>query len=278
MTNFDWGSSYIDWKDRSTWIGPLTRWLGAAVDGQEIASLRDQGGLDICWDDSDWQSVFEGVCDTRFAAKVANLAADLNKVPLRVFHGCRVEDASVFSLNGIRLNDPDWLAKHAREIASLSPHQDTLLQSLEKFIANDDDLNRDVGTLFVSLDDRELIGDCSHYALYGSEWILSALGWAAHSLLREIGVPTILEAEISIGSLSEIMRRELAERLLQEWTHYSVNQPNWMPVVDFGICLRRPILRDQIVRHYHPSELTDVFYQRTVRRSPSTICPGCTSL
>lgn len=271
----NWKPTRILWKERSTWATPLTSWLGSLIDHAEITSIREQGGLDLHWDDSSWQSVFEDVCTTSFGELSSLLSDALNETSVVVFHGCRVEDASVFNKQGVRLNDPAQLIVRAREIAHLSPYRENLLLSLDSFIGTEDCLNRDTGTLFVSLDDRELTGDCSHYALYGSEWILSALGWGAHSLLREIGVPTILEIDLPTRALSSAMRRALAEQMLQEWIHSSINQPDWVPTVNFGICLRQPILPSQILGHYHPQTLTDVFYQRAVRTTRAITCPGC---
>ena len=274
-SELNWGSAPIAWGQRSSWFDPVTDWLSAETNSDEIRSLRRQGGLELCWGELEWRDVYENVCDVEFETSAQELAQALCDTSLRVFHGCRVEDASVFLEQGIRLNDPSELEARARRLACLAPHQESLLQNLEQFVKEEDSFNRDIGALHLALDARELIGDCSHYALYGSEWILSALGWSAHSLLRSFGIPTIIEVEIPIRDVSPAMRKALSDQILQEWVHFSINQPDWVPVVDFGICLRKPIPPSQITGHYHPKSLVDVFHEKVVRTTAKSACPSC---
>lgn len=273
-----WRPSPIAWRERSTWADPLTLWLEPLIHSRRMVSAKREFNLGVHYHRSEYRDLFEELLKVDYAVIKQKLVDALLNTELRVFHGCRVEDVSEFLEHGLRLNDPSELEARARKIAKMATNEDRLLQSLEKFIENDENLNRDTGSLFVSLDDRELTGDCSHYALYGSEWILCALGWDAHSVLRKFGVPTILEINIPIRTISSGTLEDLSERLLEEWVRFSIEEPETVPIIDFGIRLRTPVASSQIVGHYHPKELTDVFSRNTLRMSAVTSCPSCAHL
>lgn len=269
----------MHWKDRATWFAPLGDWVKPYFREGGEARLRSGGERDLCWDDSDWlDRVLYRQLDIEIDTAIERLAEDLEPAILRAFHGCRVADAGVFHREGIRINDPGRLEAEVRRIVADEVDLAWLRPSLEQRIADFDARERDIGRLYVCVDDRPQLDRIGHYMLYGSEWIVALLGFSAHSTLRRRGVPTMVELDLPLRLATPNTRQEFARKLLQEWVRVFVNEPTFVPALDFTVVLHADVPAEMIVGHYHPDVLHDPFQGFVSHKTALRTCPGCTPL
>lgn len=269
-------SAPIVWKERATWFDDFGAWLQPYLDEVEIARLKAGRRKPYKWDDHFWlDKVLAGALLIELDELVENFASYLQGRTLRTFHGCRVADAGVFHSEGLKVNDPAELETLARLIVAEEPDLEWMRSSIDQRLAEFDDRERDAGRLYVVLDDRALTERASHYALYGSEWLMVFFGLGGQRVLRERGVPTILQVDLPLADAPHSQTVELARKLLQEWTHVTVNRRDWSPVRDFSFILRTNIAPARIVGHYHPAVLPDTHAQKVGRVTAITTCPSC---
>jgi hypothetical protein len=266
----------IIWKDRSTWMPPMAEWLEPYLVDGALDELKVHGELDLCWDDPDWLGFLQEFLDGDVDIVAEELGAELRTASVRMFHGCRVLDAGDYHREGLLRNNPKKLEAHLRRMVETEDDFAIFRPHIDKFIDDAKDIRgRDKGRLFLGLDDQALVDDCGHYALYGSEWIMCVLGFAGHSSLRKRGTPTILEVDFPGKWMSQNTRTELARKLLQEFTHVTVNDRPWIPSIDFSVVSRRDVPAELVVGHSHPAEIKDYHHGGVTRLSTSTTCPHC---
>lgn len=270
-----WHSTIIDWKQPKSWAPAVSRWLRPHLNELGIRYLQRMGEQDICWDDSDWLKKAQSVLLFEVGYVIENLADALTFATVRTYHGCRTEDAGLYHRVGIRRNDPAALADEVRRIVREEDRLAYLRPAIEQRLRDFDSTDRDIGRLYLVIDDRGLTNSAGHYLLYGSEWIQCVLGFEAHEPLRRRGVPTILSVNLPLSIVTSHEREQLAEALVQEWTRIKVNRPDWVPELDFTFCLREDIPGAMIVNHFHPEVMCDPFYQNIERRVGRQNCPGC---
>jgi hypothetical protein len=136
----------------------------------------------------------------------------------------------------------------------------------------------DEGRLYVVVSDESLLKHGAHYLIYGSEWTMAVLGCSGRAVLKRIGVPTILEIDLPLRISSVYMRKQLAVRLLNEWTRLACNLPDWSAPIDFSFCLRESIPAKYVVGHSHPAALKDQHENYTVYRTAEPTCIHCRSI
>lgn len=98
---------------------------------------------------------------------------------------------------------------------------------------------------------------------------------SAHGVLRSRGIPTILSVGMPLLEQDETVHRELAEKLLIEWTRTKVNSPQEIREIDCTFMLQRDVPSFWILGHSHPETICDQLHGNTIRRSPVTTCPAC---
>jgi hypothetical protein len=151
-----------------------------------------------------------------------------------------------------------------------------LRNRIDKIVAEMDGTT-DIGRVFLSLDARASIRDGSHYLLYGSEWMLGALGFSGHEVLRSIGVPTLLEVDLPLSWVHQAFRDALAQKLLAAWTRRICNDVDYIPIVDFTFIVHKSIPPDLVVGHSHPVVLRDP-YSRASFRTGDPTCVHCRTI
>ncbi len=239
-----------------------------------MVKLRARPQRRLCWDDPRWSEVLQEVLTTSYGTLSQDLADAISHKTIRVYHGCRVDDAGRFQKEGVRLNDPTRLEMEARAIVAEEEGLAWMRPTIEQRIVRFEARERDTGLLYVCLDDRAQLDRYGHYALYGSEWIAGLLGDGASEVLRRRGVPTMLRIDLPGALVRDCARVELADQWLHEWTRVANLSPNSVPILDFTICLDQAIAPEAIASHYHPAELPDPYHQRERVRSV-TVCPSC---
>lgn len=270
-----WRGRIVDWKRPRSWTSVVSRWLRPFLNKQGIRHLQRIGDQDICWDDHAWLKKAQSIFQFEVEYIVEHLADALSFATARTYHGCRPDDAGLYHRAGIRRNDPAVLANEVRRIVREEDRLAYLRPAVEQRLQDFDSTERDVGKLYLVMDDRGLTNSAGHYLLYGSEWIQCVLGFEAHEVLRRRGVPTILAVDLPLSMVTSHEREQLAKTLLQEWTRIKVNKPDWVPELDFTFCLQEDIPGKMIVSHFHPAVICDPFYRSIKRRIDQQHCPSC---
>lgn len=97
---------------------------------------------------------------------------------------------------------------------------------------------------------------------YGGAWIAAVLSTSGRGVLKTIGAPTLLEIDLPLSMNSFQTCTELAVIMLNEWTRFSCNKPEWSAPIDFSFCLKSNIPSSCAIGHSHPAELHDQCNER----------------
>ncbi|WOH59913.1 hypothetical protein [Bradyrhizobium sp. BWC-3-1] len=269
-----WNKHHFIWKKPMSWMPQLTAWLGPRMRANGLRRLKPGVFRDLCWDDSEWLRVLEKGLAADLEYHTANLAEAIETATIRTYHGCRTADAGVYHREGLRKHDRAALKQQLHAIVEAHSELQYLRKRLPEAIAQLDD-NHEEGLLYVVADDQALVNEANHYLIYGSEWISAVLGYTYRHVLKETGVPTLLEIDLPLRIVSLATRTELAAKMLREWTRLTCNQPDWSAPIDFTFMLRASIPPEWIVGHSHPETLKDSLDSHNTYRSPSTHCEHC---
>jgi hypothetical protein len=268
-----WEEHHFIWKRPESWMPQLTAWLGNRFRADGMRRLKPGTFRDLCWDDTDWSRVLERCLIADIEYHVGKLAAAIEPAILRVYHGCRTDDAGTFFREGLHVHNRDAMVAKLRAVVEAHPELHRMKSRLQEAI---DEIGNtiDVGCLYVIADDKELVDRCAHYMIYGSEWIAAVLG-DSRDTLKKTGAPTLIEIDLPLSMSSLATRKEFASKMLREWTRLACNQPDWSAPINFTFMLRTNIPAECVVGHSHPKELVDPLEHFTKYRAPNPECTHC---
>lgn len=174
---------------------------------------------------------------------------------IRAYHSARPKDPESYRREGIRLAD-----YRALEIAFSSGMSDMFgieisQEHLKYAKAQIGELHNK--SLFLVLDDRELLEHAGHYAIYGSEYIHALANHIHHKFgvggahyLKKIGLPTVFEVLLDIDLVTESDLRQITCNV----NNYLFNSAAG-ECIDFTIQLYRPVSGTAIVGYYQPKRI-----------------------
>lgn len=113
-------------------------------------------------------------------------------------------------------------------------------------------------------DDAELVDECGHYLIQGSEFLMTLAaelckagsGEDFRFRLREFGIPTVLEVDIPIEVVGAGDIEEAARMILSEWGQ-TVTKHNLGLSQSPCYVVRRNVTPENIVGHTHPTTVPD---------------------
>lgn len=273
-----WGRETLNWNNAATWHERMSVWLAPWLSPNGMVALETMGHQDICQYDFAWrEDILEPHLSSDLETVRDALADDLMDGVVRVYHGCRVDDAGIYHRDGLRRNSPADMEALVRHIVGEEDALDYMRSDIDRRLAEFEDRERDEGKLYVSLDDREQLDRSGHYALFGPEWLQVFFSFQAFDILRKRGVPTILKIDLPLSDVAVHFRRALADDLLNEWTRRVVNRPDWIRSLNFTIILRDDLPPDRVVGHYHPEVLKSPYHRNAAFKTEITSCPSCAS-
>ncbi|WP_316219261.1 hypothetical protein [Bradyrhizobium sp. SZCCHNR2026] len=268
-----WDGRHIVWKVPSSWAGTLSAWLAPRFRRDGMRRLKPGTYRDLCWDDHEWSRVLAQCLVADLDYHAGKLAEAIARITLRVYHGCRTDDAGVYSRAGLNIHDRAEMKCKLGAILDAHPELNYLKARLPEAMAAMD-IGIDEECLFVVADDQSLIEHAAHYLIYGSEWISSVLGQSRY-VLKKVGTPTLLEIDLPLRIAHPATRREFASTMLREWTRLACNTPDWSAPIDFTFTLRENIPPAWIVGHSHPTELADPLEQFSKYTPTRLDCAHC---
>lgn len=209
----------------------VKRW-SPAIKRYRLKSVRRPSRSTLNWTSIDdwWPLILESVQEVRRRDRIRTARRDevvellslllLDRFTrVRLFHGCRPVDPTVYQREGVRRHGPDVLHR-ARQIFQ---SQGVPAEDLEAAIA-EADWDPDEGRIFFALDGDHLIEYAGHYLIYGSEaamvvgaGLIRRGHWLAQARLRELGQPTLLVCDVPLSLLSDYQIYQIAESLYDEY-------------------------------------------------------------
>lgn len=265
----------IQWAQPATWQKQLSTELRSLMPEKSFRNLLAEKRRDWSHDDPSWLKLLEkyALCDVGHLSEKIAIAWQGRTV--RVFHGCRTEDAGSYHRSGIRVHDREALVASAKRLVEAHPELGHTSGSIDQMVGKIDPENGRTGLVFVVLDARPLVEQYGHYVLYGSEYVVCLLPLSLRQILRSMGVPTVIEVDLPLRKTPHWIRVDLAEALLQEWTRQQINRSKWTAPIDFGFGLRKPIIPQWVIGHFHPAQVRDPWLGDIVRSSEATTCNHC---
>src|SRR3954454_22335970 len=152
------------WADHRTWVPPLTDFLRSRLKRGTMARLRAADTEDFYADDPEWLKLLDHELRGELDEVKKELADALRGSRVRVFHGCRTDDAGVYFREGLKVHRWDELIAQVRALVDADEHRRDRKSVIEQTIAELGNYrNLDEGHSYVVLDERPLIEDSAHY-------------------------------------------------------------------------------------------------------------------
>lgn len=162
---------------------------------------------------------------------------------IRGYHGCRPLSIDEYYTHGIKPIEKSFAREEA--ITRLCSRWITKEKVMTVFEEEWEKLRYPDVSVFLTYSKTELLEECGHYIIYGSEFIC---GMAAKLLcqpnLKKIGIPTVFYCDISLNSVPQCYLDEISEKIHNK---------------DSGDCFRveGKVLPVEIVNCIHPNKIHD---------------------
>ena len=176
---------------------------------------------------------------------------------VRTFHTCRTEDPDSYYEQGVLISSYSDLEQRLVDLARTELTLDIPQDALKNISAKLGNYHE--GSCFVALDKDRLLHTAAHYAIYGSERMLTIVNHleadGVHinkELLTRRGRPTVLTIDLELDDISESDLCSLV-REINNYTHYQDISGS----LDFTFQLRSAIPSSRVVEHEHPTLLRD---------------------
>jgi hypothetical protein len=269
-----WEGRLIVWNEPETWAPALTAWLAPSFRADAMRRLKPGMFRDLCWDDHDWLGVFDHCIKGSVEDLIMNLGGALLPAIIRTYHGCRTEDAGSYFREGLLTHNRERL--RARALAIIEGHEELhyIRPRLDDAIVRVSN-ELDHGKAYVVLSDVALLRNSAHYLIHGSEWIMSLFDEYGRTILRRLGVPTLIEIDLPASVTHSAEREQLARATLMEWTRLACNGHEWSAPIDFSFVLIRDLPSRYVVGHSHPTTIIDPHNEMREYRSPVKTCKHC---
>jgi hypothetical protein len=212
------------------------------------------------WTDrASWSPLLEAVDSSRPRRMSQSLMKEIYSGVV-VYHACRAEDISSYYERGLMTLDRQDLFGRARALFLSGEFPELDSQDLERACAELTEV--DDGRVFVALDWRDLLDECGHYLIYGSE---SLCGIAAslnryggrdyHQVLKLIGTPTLFRLRLQFDAISRPQLRWLVEAIRANIV--GVRRGDEPSRIDFTFRVLGSLSGESVLGHSHPTHIRD---------------------
>jgi hypothetical protein len=263
------------WRSLKTWDGFIRGLMPHGVSEDITTAIRQKQGLFRYYDDPDpLKSIYSDLSDFDSLGErfVSTFSDNFNCV--RMFHCCRPWHIEPYYSQGIRVLRADEANKQFKDICRESGKLSSISENdINAAIDSMSDSYGRFGQVYFGLDDRFLIEHCGHYLIYGSEYLQSLcsflrgrISYDLSSQLRQVGIPTVFQVDISVSQFESEELSALADEALPAWAYCIAHDKREPGLLDFAIMLDDILPPANIVGHYHPEEIPDPFQGRSVYR------------
>lgn len=260
----------FDWTEKDRWLKDVEHYASS------LLSKKIKNRLKIdrpdCWSDD-----FNWLINPDISHDFTELFKDYY-THLRCYHGGRPVDVGSYLKKGILGQEANAIERYFLKIFSDAP-KEALEETLKEFEARKE---QERGKLWVVLEASELVQDCGHYLIQGSEYMMALAATLSgiypkedyRLRLRKIGIPTIFETHIPVSYFTSYETDGLAHIVLSEWGQKASGN-------DLGmghspcLVLHRDIEPDLIINHKHPIRINDPHFGNAQYKNPHTHCDFC---
>lgn len=257
----------LDWRKKEEWLSSINEYAGDLIGDDLLVKIRSKK-VKGCWsDDMSWLPDEEIVAalEIRFKEYYSHVKS---------FHGCRPIDVRSYYEKGLLGQNGSLLESQFRKI-----FEDVSGDLVEKAILDSDDRRSDEkGKIFFVCDDRNLIEDCGHYLIQGSEYIMAMAaslcrfdgsGEDYKLRLRKAGIPTIFEVDIPLEQVPSNQINELVRTILATWGTNNLF-PKDIHDYDMSFVLHSDVNPKNISSHSHPKKINDPHFYNSQYRPKVT--------
>lgn len=175
---------------------------------------------------------------------------------VRAFHGCRAVSNQSYLEHGVLPSDPDVLNRIAYEIFFDKKRVEAAIQRLAQKDVKTSYKDHNRGKVFFCLQKEELVEDCGHYLLYGSEYLLCiANGVGEPEALRKRGRATVIECNVPTNNMPVDYLRCLAGEILREIFEKYCDRTYRAEILSFGFPITIKVPPENIVEFHHPTSI-----------------------
>lgn len=255
------------WEELDSWEGHFWSLMKDVLAPNVVRAFAASPPEYVVGDNLSWLDAIVYDVSGEHVETKAVLAERLRKQfdALRAYHGTRTNCLENFYGRGLVPLHASEFAQRAYELF-LTPEFPELTQKhLDDAIAYVGTATRE-GHLYFCIDKRELTDHCSHYMLYGSEYLLAiasninGLRNYRHVLKRD-GIPTVFVCDVPLASLREGTLQAFSGQALKVMFErvLDANYAHPQQHLGSGISTTVPLPADHIVDHFHPTGLRDQY-------------------
>lgn len=258
----------FDWGDGKSWLADIPSYAGHLL-GRKLKARLKRAKTE-CWSDQmdwleddlaveDFQSAFLGHYDF-----------------VRGYHGCRPVSVASYLSRGLIGQSKTAIENAFRQTFSDQP-ADRLNAAIDSMA---DRAESERGKIYFCGTERELIENCGHYLIQGSEYVMAlaaslypGYGEDFRLRLRKAGIPTIFQVDIPASYLHPLLLRAVCCMVLSAWGQAA----SGMVLGSDEPCyiVHRDIGPEYIRDHTHPTEIRDPHKLRQIYPVSGMSCDVC---
>jgi hypothetical protein len=171
---------------------------------------------------------------------------------LVAFHGCRPISLESYQQKGLKPSDTEAIRNQARELFGNTPELDAAIRSLQGAYENH---NRGVTWLCIT---KESFLQRHHegFLLHGCEYLAALANRIdREEMLRNRGIPTIIECVIKASELPGDFWVSLSTQMIEDWFSEFLCLRENRPVCTLCLSIKTTILPEQIIRFHQFKEV-----------------------
>jgi hypothetical protein len=268
----------LSWPSSSAWRPIVASLMSDIVTDTVISTLRKHPPEYFVSHDSAWLD--EATLEVGSFQEPDGFSVLAKRLPsafggVVAYHACRPEAPQLVAAEGLRVLDPHSFREHALRLFPVSAE---LIQAAIDEVG----VETREGVVHLALDDIFLVQHCSHYLIYGSEYMQAVAanlqgitGRDFFKILRCRGIPTIFVCEVPLQMLEPEDLHELAAKLLTYSLESIVTGSELPGSIDFTLTLRQAVPPECIVHHYHPHVMADTHQGDRPFCNSSVSCSLC---
>lgn len=263
--------SVFSWSDPDAWRGHVLSivyhiWGNEVVD----AIVKDPPSYIFVGNLHWFKSYLEKEIQVDFETKYHSFVSYFYKTwtHVKAFHGTCIESTTDFYKNGIQPINLNESSRFAIEFFKKQCPRLDIVTCKNALNNMKETYNETDEQTFFAIDKEHLVKHCSHYMLYGSEYLLS-FAVALQSVgankafcdyrrhLKGRGDPIIFECEIPIRRIPYSILQELSNILISETFRWVLRPEHAPESRRFGFPISGGLKPKHIIRHYSPECLVD---------------------
>jgi len=262
----------FEWTKRPEWLEETAHYARDILTDDILENLRERQIADFWSDDLSWFPISE--------PEVPLADAFLNHYAyVRAFHACRPVDIGSYFRSGLLGQNADVIASDFRRIY-FDIDSNLLTRALDEM---SDRGSSEEGKTYFHCDREQLIKECGHYLIQGSEYLMSlaaclcrysGLAEDYRLRLRDAGIPTVFDVKIPVSYIPKPQLLAMMRVIISEWAYWRCSKTGGGEN-ELALILHRNLEPKFISAHSHPARIPDPHSQYRPFVNSETSCEYC---